>query len=190
MSYTRDKADRLLEKSSRVDDAFARIATALGSRETVVPPMRLPVGNLTYTQVGASVGSKVNPFLGVSVEHGGIDLIVPRGTKVLAAAGGVVSSVEFSKGLGKVVTIEHAGGYSTLYAHLESAAVSRGARVDVGAVIGTVGMTGQAYAPHLHYEVHRPGCTEDPVNHFFASISPEEYANMIYMSVNTMQSMD
>jgi murein DD-endopeptidase MepM/ murein hydrolase activator NlpD len=51
-------------------------------------------------------------------------------------------------------------------------------------------MSGQAFAPHLHYEVRRDGAGMDPVGFFFASVSPSEYVNMLYMSVNTLQSMD
>jgi len=51
-------------------------------------------------------------------------------------------------------------------------------------------MSGQAFAPHLHYEVRKDGLVKDPVGFFFASVSSEEYVNMLYMSVNTLQSMD
>ena len=59
-----------------------------------------------------------------------------------------------------------------------------------GDKIGTVGMSGQAFAPHLHYEVRRNGIAKDPVGFFFASVSPTEYVNMLYMSISTLQSMD
>jgi murein DD-endopeptidase MepM/ murein hydrolase activator NlpD len=77
-----------------------------------------------------------------------------------------------------------------VYAHLESMKVRSGQRVRAGQQIGTVGMSGQAVAPHLHYEVRKDGAALNPVGCFFASVSPDEFANMLYMSVNTMQSMD
>ena len=51
-------------------------------------------------------------------------------------------------------------------------------------------MSGNAYAPHLHYEVLRDSRLCDPVNYLFGSVSPSEYANYLYMSINTRQSMD
>ena len=86
--------------------------------------------------------------------------------------------------------IKHAGGYTTHYAHLDNVYVLKGQKVRRGQKIGTVGMTGKSYAPHLHFEVLRDGVHMDPVNYIFASVGPDEYANMLYMSVNTMQSMD
>ena len=51
-------------------------------------------------------------------------------------------------------------------------------------------MTGNSFAPHLHYEVLRDTVLMDPVNFLFASVTPESYANMIFMSASTGQSMD
>jgi murein DD-endopeptidase MepM/ murein hydrolase activator NlpD len=53
-----------------------------------------------------------------------------------------------------------------------------------------VGVSGNSFAPHLHYEVLRDTVALDPVNHMFASVTPEEYLNMMIMSVSTGQSMD
>ena len=101
-----------------------------------------------------------------------------------------MSSSGSSKKSGSTVEITHEGGYVSVYAHLESRSVRRGQRVEAGQQIGTVGMSGRSFAPHLHYELHLNGRTLDPVNYFFGSVTPAEYANMLYMSVNTEQSMD
>jgi len=188
--YTGEKADRLLSQVTRVDAAFERIAVALASPKTVMPPMRLPVSGISYPQVGASKGTKMSPFLKAYVPHSGIDLLVSRGTDVLATEDGVVANVSSTKTMGKAVLLSHRGGYETFYAHLESVSVRKGALVKAGNKVGSVGMTGNAYAPHLHYEVRKDGEVLDPVNTFFASVTPDEYANMLYMSINTMQSMD
>jgi len=188
--YTRDKADSLLRRSHSVDAAFERIFRSLSDSSAVLPPMLLPIRDITYPQIGASTGRKMNPFYKAYVYHEGLDLIVSRGTPVLASADGVVASASSGKGSGNTVRITHAGGYETVYAHLESMNVHAGQRVRAGERIGAVGMSGQAFAPHLHYEVRKDGAGMDPVRFFFASVSPEEYANMVYMSVNTLQSMD
>ena len=68
--------------------------------------------------------------------------------------------------------------------------VSKGRRLKRGDRIGYVGVSGNSFAPHLHYEVLRDTVVLDPVNHFFASVTPEDYLNMLVMSVSTGQSMD
>jgi len=190
LDYTRDKADSLLLRSKAVDATFERIFQELSDTAMVLPPMRLPVENITYPQVGASTGRKMNPFYKAYVYHEGLDLIVARGTPVLAAADGTVVSAVSRKSTGNTVCISHAGGYETVYAHLESMNVRTGQRVKAGQRIGAVGMSGQAFAPHLHYEVRLDGAGKDPVGFFFASLSPTDYVNMLYMSMNTLQSMD
>ena len=190
LSYARNKADSLLQRGRAVDATFERIFRALSDSAMVLPPMILPIKDITYPQVGASTGRKMNPFYKAYVYHEGLDLIVARGTPVLASADGTVVSASSSKSTGNTVRISHAGGYETVYAHLESMNGRAGQRVRAGARSGAVGMSGQAFAPHLHYEVRKDGAGMDPVGFFFASLSPTEYVNMLYMSANTLQSMD
>lgn len=189
-SYIASKADSLLSAASLVDASFDAVIKALSSPDRAVPPMALPVGDLSYLQVGASVGRRMNPFLKAYVLHNGLDLLAARGTPVFASAGGTVKSASFSRSSGNTVRIEHAGGYETVYAHLESMKVHSGQKVRAGERIGTSGMSGKASAPHLHYEVLRDGVSLNPVDYLFASLSAEDYADYLYMSVNTLQSMD
>ena len=190
VGYTARKADSLQRRSAAVEASFARIFGTLSDPDVAVPPMVLPIRDITYPQVGASTGRKLNPFYKAYVYHEGLDLIVARGTPVLATADGTVEAASSSRTTGNTVRIRHDGGYQTVYAHLESMKVRSGQRVRSGQQIGTVGMSGQAVAPHLHYEVRKDGAALNPVGCFFASVSPDEFANMLYMSVNTMQSMD
>ena len=142
-------------------------------------------------RTGASIGQKINPFYKVAASHGGLDLISQQGEPVYAAADGTVKYVEHStKGLGNVIAISHSGGYVTRYAHLENTRVSKGQKVLKGKQIGQVGMSGNSFAPHLHYEVMRDSVRLDPLNYMFASVSPEDYMGMLFMSSNTGQSMD
>lgn len=190
-SYTMEKADKLLEKAADVDEAFRKIADKLVLDPQSRPPLRMPVANISYPQVGASVGDRYNPFYKAEVRHTGIDLLSVAGTEVLAPADGeVVESRSLASGIGTYVKLRHAGGYETYYSHLGTRYVTVGQKVVAGQRIGTVGMTGNAYAPHLHYEVYLNGVMADPINYFFASVTPKEYANMLYMSSNTRQSMD
>ena len=110
---------------------------------------------------------------------------------MLAAADGVVRDViHANKGLGNIVVIDHRNGYLTRYALLGDITVSKGKTVRRGQKVGTVGISSTTFAPHLHYEVLRDGETLDPVHFLFASVSPEDYAKMLYMSVSTRQSLD
>ena len=153
--------------------------------------MMVPVEGLKPAQVGASLGQKINPFYKVMSQHNGIDLIVGQGTPVLAAGDGIVTDVRRSgKGLGNVVEITHNGGYVTVYAHLEDIVVRKGERVKAGKKLAGVGISGNSFAPHLHYEVRRDGEVLDPVNFFFATFTPEEYTRAAYLAATTGQSMD
>ena len=95
--------------------------------------------------------------------HSGIDLAAPYGTPIKASEGGVVIYSGWYGGYGKVVILDHAKGFSTLYAHLSSTKVSVGARVRQGEVVGFEGSTGYATGPHLHFEVREQGKPKNPV---------------------------
>ena len=189
--YTAEKADALLKDAETVDSLFARIAGALADKSFVMPPMTLPLDSLNYTQVGAGIGTKTNPFYTTDASHNGVDLIVGQGSPVYTAADGIVTRVNKSRrGEGNTVTIKHNGGYITRYSHLREIEVQQGQSVKKGREIGTVGMSGNSYAPHLHYEVRRDSLVLDPLSYIFASVTPEEYSNMVYMAAYTRQSMD
>jgi len=191
VTYTTAKAEVLSSMASSVDSLFERIFSSLADSAYTPAPMSLPVENLSYPQIGASIGNRFNAFYKAEVRHNGLDFIVPQGSKVFASADGDVVDVQNSgKGEGKTITLKHEGGYYTRYLHLSEIKVHSGQKVKKGTVIGSVGMTGNAFAPHLHYEVLKGEQAQNPVNYLFASVGPEEYANMLYMSVNTRQSMD
>ena len=95
--------------------------------------------------------------------HKGIDIAAPKGTTVTATAPGrvVYAGRDWGSGYGRIVKIDHGNGYETWYAHLKRAKVRRGKRVERGQRIGTVGESGRADGPHVHYEVRKEG---QPVN--------------------------
>ncbi|MEU8158400.1 M23 family metallopeptidase [Micromonospora sp. NPDC048986] len=88
--------------------------------------------------------------------HAGIDLALPSGTPIHAAAAGTVTQAgDASDGYGNSVFIDHGNGYLTHYAHQSRIAVTVGQKVKAGQVIGYEGATGDATGPHLHFEVHQ-----------------------------------
>ena len=95
--------------------------------------------------------------------HSGYDWAAPRGTPVLAANAGRVALVAEHFFPGRLVVLDHGLGLYTLYFHLDEARVMGGARVERGQPIGTVGSTGRATGPHLHFGVTIGGARVDPL---------------------------
>jgi murein DD-endopeptidase MepM/ murein hydrolase activator NlpD len=97
--------------------------------------------------------------------HAGIDIAVPYGTPIHAATAGTVVLAGWVGGYGNYTCIDHGGGLATCYAHQSSYAVSQGASVGQGEVIGYVGCTGHCFGPHLHFEVRINGTPVDPLGY-------------------------
>lgn len=94
--------------------------------------------------------------------HLALDIAGPEGAPILAAGDGVVARVGEEPFLGNFVEIQHGLGYLTVYGHCASAAVARAEQVRRGQVIAYLGATGQASAPHLHFEIWHHGTAVDP----------------------------
>jgi murein DD-endopeptidase MepM/ murein hydrolase activator NlpD len=109
----------------------------------------------------AQVSSDFGALRGSS-RHQGLDLTAPKGTKVRATAEGRVIFAGKSGDFGRLVVIDHSGGYETRYAHLKSIAVEKGKKLKRGTVIGAVGKSGNATGFHLHYEVRLQGTPVNP----------------------------
>jgi murein DD-endopeptidase MepM/ murein hydrolase activator NlpD len=111
---------------------------------------------LEYTRVNSGFSSsRTHPIFGYDAAHRGIDYSAATGTHVRAVAEGVVTFAGWQRGYGNVVEIRHDGKHATLYAHLQSVVptLRQGVRIGQGDSVGTVGMTGWATGPHLHFEL-------------------------------------
>jgi murein DD-endopeptidase MepM/ murein hydrolase activator NlpD len=97
--------------------------------------------------------------------HEGIDIGVPTGTPIHAAAAGTVIYAGWEGGYGNLVVIDHGGGLATAYGHQSQIASSVGQHVEQGQVIGYVGCTGHCFGPHLHFEVRINGTPVDPLRY-------------------------
>ncbi|MEZ5099158.1 MAG: peptidoglycan DD-metalloendopeptidase family protein [Thermoleophilia bacterium] len=97
--------------------------------------------------------------------HAGIDIGVPSGTPIRAAAAGTVVLAGWLGGYGNLVVVDHGGGLATAYAHQQRILVSNGATVAQGDVLGEVGSTGNSTGPHLHFEVRVDGVALDPLGY-------------------------
>ena len=120
----------------------------------------LPGGSCTKT---SGYGWRADPMGGGGTDfHLGNDLAAATGTPVLAAADGVVRVAGKHASYGNYLRVLHADGDETLYAHMQYLFVSAGAVVTAGQILGTVGETGNATGPHLHFEILHKGLRYDP----------------------------
>jgi murein DD-endopeptidase MepM/ murein hydrolase activator NlpD len=97
--------------------------------------------------------------------HEGIDIAVPEGTPVHAAAAGTVIYAGWLGGYGNLVVVDHGGGLSTAYAHNSAFASSVGQTVAQGDTISLSGNTGHSTGPHVHFEVRVNGTAVDPLGY-------------------------
>jgi murein DD-endopeptidase MepM/ murein hydrolase activator NlpD len=115
--------------------------------------MKTPING---ARLSSGFGNRKHPILGYTKLHKGTDFAAPRGTPIYAAGNGVIERIGPNSTYGNYVKIQHANGYETAYAHMNSFAkgLRKGSRVRQGQVIGYVGTTGRSTGPHLHYEVY------------------------------------
>ena len=113
------------------------------------------------TQLGEVI-SRFGPRGRSRKMHNGIDIKAPRGTTVVATADGEVVLAERRSGYGNYVEIDHGDGVVSAYGHFERIGVEAGERVQQGMPIGTVGASGNASTPHVHYEVRIDNQEYDP----------------------------
>jgi murein DD-endopeptidase MepM/ murein hydrolase activator NlpD len=97
--------------------------------------------------------------------HPGIDIGVPTGTPIHAAASGTVVIAGWVSGYGNYTCIDHGGGMATCYGHQETIYVHVGQAVTQGQVIGLTDCTGYCFGPHLHFEVRINGTPVDPMGY-------------------------
>lgn len=113
-------------------------------------------------EVVSEFGWRVHPVLGMRHHHNGIDIDVPTGTTVHAAAAGKVFFIGEQEGYGTTVILKHANEYYTLYGHLSTPLVYVGQFVDIGQGIAESGNTGISTGPHLHFEIRNREFPVDP----------------------------
>ena len=124
-------------------------------------PLQFPLPGQSRKTSG--YGWRTDPMGGLGDDfHIGNDLAAAQGTPVLAAADGVVRMAGSHKSYGNYLRILHADGDETLYAHMQYLFVKAGECVTAGQILGTVGETGNATGPHLHFEILHRGLRYDP----------------------------
>ncbi|HEY5659485.1 MAG TPA: peptidoglycan DD-metalloendopeptidase family protein [Gaiellaceae bacterium] len=185
----RDTRDQLLASKSRLSGRRARQQTALKLTRSQEQTLQSEAQAIAAAQAQVrsrlaaaqaptdstpSASGLIWPVSGPVVSpfgyrwgrlHAGIDIAVAYGTPIHAAAAGTVVLAGWVDGYGNYTCIDHGGGMATCYAHQSSYAVSQGASVAQGQVIGYVGCTGHCFGPHLHFEVRINGTPVDPLGY-------------------------
>jgi murein DD-endopeptidase MepM/ murein hydrolase activator NlpD len=149
-------AEDLTARSSRLEAFYQDQKVVLAATPSIWP---------VRGYLSSSFGNRVDPFTGQPDFHPGIDIATPFGTKVQAPADGVVISAGVKGSYGNAMILDHGYGVMTRYGHLSGFNVRPGQRVRRGDVIGFVGQTGRATAPHLHYEVWVREQNQNPIQY-------------------------
>ena len=158
----------LRQVAAQTPETAARTGTAhgqpLASTEAYLPGVMLqyPLPGKPAVETSA-YGTRIDPVQGKTQEfHTGADLSAVQGTPVYAAASGVVRIARNHASYGNYVRLLHPGGDETIYAHLQYLFVRQGQQIQAGQCLGTVGQTGNATGPHLHFELLHAGVRYDP----------------------------
>jgi murein DD-endopeptidase MepM/ murein hydrolase activator NlpD len=160
-----EAVDDLEAESAAIEDRLANLARRQRTGASGGTPARSS-GSFQWPvngSVTSGFGYRTHPVLGTQRLHAGVDFGAASGTPIVAAASGTVVSAGWQGGYGNAVIIDHGGGEATLYGHQSRLAVSTGARVSRGEVIGYVGSTGMSTGPHLHFELRINGVPTDPM---------------------------
>jgi len=152
-----DELERISKSmESQIREYQSRNQGVVGSGELIWP---------TTGRITSPFGYRVHPILKKRKYHSGIDIAAPRGTPIVAADSGVIIFSGNNGGYGKMISINHGNGISTVYAHCDVLLVSAEQKVSKGQRIALVGSTGLSTGPHLHFEVRKNGVPTNPLSY-------------------------
>ncbi len=159
-SVTTQKTTVAQSQSSKVADAAPKTSAAEKTKISSDPNKKMPkIGARSSSKFAWPVQGRVLSHYGAKgngLFNDGINIAAKRGMAVKAAENGAVAYAGNElKGMGNLVIVQHSGGWMTVYAHMDSMSVRRGATVKVGQKIGTVGATGKVDEPQLHFEIRK-----------------------------------
>lgn len=177
--FPKNTREDISKTRSIIDQLERRIQLLVESQEDINKQLKKNDQKLKHTpsvrpipggRVTDPFGMRLDPFIEKIKMHNGIDIAAQTGTPVYATAAGVVNRVKrnyaSNKGYGREVVIDHGYGIKTRYAHLNEIYVKVGQKVERWREIASVGKTGRATGPHLHYEVIVDEKPVDPYEYF------------------------
>jgi murein DD-endopeptidase MepM/ murein hydrolase activator NlpD len=165
--HLEDDVSALQAQSAKIAAALQAAAARNAGGGGVAGPIRHGSGNLIWP-VNGPITSPFCESRAWESCHPGIDIGVPSGTPIRAAAAGRVVLMQpeaASGGYGNFTCVQHTATMSTCYAHQSRFGTSMGASVSQGQVIGYTGCTGRCFGPHLHFEVRINGSVTNPLNY-------------------------
>ncbi|MDL2323024.1 M23 family metallopeptidase [Bacteroidales bacterium OttesenSCG-928-A17] len=183
---TTSKVDMMTKSLYVQSNSYDELIELLKTKEERMQniPAIMPISARNLKRVTSGFGMRVHPILGVLRPHTGIDLSAERGAPIYATGNGVVESAKYNGGYGNCIVIDHGFGFKSLYSHCKDMNVKPGRKVKRGEQIGTVGTSGMADGPHVHYEVRVKDKPDNPAKYFFLDLTPEEYDEMLFISEN------
>ena len=154
------RLDRLSAEATRQEQTLQEVQAYFQSQKSLLAstPSVWP----TRGWVTSDFGNRLDPYTADRVMHHGLDIAAPHGKEILSPSEGTVVFSGPEGSYGNVLVIDHGYGVKTRYGHLAQIDVKAGERVMRGQKLGTVGNTGRATGPHLHYEVRVNGVPENP----------------------------
>jgi murein DD-endopeptidase MepM/ murein hydrolase activator NlpD len=168
LASTRSQRHELEGKLSNLRAEQAHIQAALNKASGALPAGPIRGNGRLIWPVNGPITSPFCESRPWEACHPGIDIGVPSGTPVRAAAAGTVAleqSEAASGGYGNFLCIQHTASMSTCYAHLDHFTVGMGARVSQGQVVAISDCTGRCFGAHLHFEVRINGAVTNPLNY-------------------------
>ena len=164
LAFKHADIDIMIRRASELSQSFRAVSDTLAKNfeRLASTPSIMPTTGWLSSQFSLS---RFHPILHLNRPHEGIDLSAPMGAPIIAPASGRVISVSNEPGYGNTFQIDHGNGIVTKFAHCSRIVVHVGQQVTRGQLIATVGNTGLATGPHLHYEVHVNGQPVDPLKY-------------------------
>jgi murein DD-endopeptidase MepM/ murein hydrolase activator NlpD len=161
---TFEQLKSIVESLDQSTDQSSDLFTMIESRllESRLKSLMIPNSAPVVGPVGSGFGFRTDPFTSRPALHTGLDFPADVGTRILAAAGGVVLLTETHPAYGHMIEIDHGNGLITRYAHTSKMLVRAGDIVKRGQLIAEVGNSGRSTGPHLHFEVLVDGVPQDP----------------------------
>jgi len=160
--------ENYLEQLDRLSADIANREQQLGVLETLLVDRKIqrdvflagrPVNK---GWLSSRFGKRIDPITGKQAWHNGVDFAGKEGAEVITVAAGVVVYAAPRNGYGKMVEVNHGGGFSTRYGHHKELKVKVGDIVKKGQTIGLMGSSGRSTGPHVHFEVFKNGRVVDP----------------------------